>query len=218
MSTYYTKLGQAYIRGYLLSNGENVPADISISDYKQKIGKLYNFKKTDLSLLPRVKWIMGIIRSLYIESIIDFGSQRGAMLWPLMNEFENITFTAIDMDPDIYNYLNCVKKGGVNNLSPIKGDITDLKDLPDQSADLVIASEIFEHLKDPQKAADEAIRLSRYYVIVTVPRKDDDNPEHIQLFTESTLLGLFQDHKSRRVVNVKISVLSNNILAYVSLK
>ena len=217
MTSYFTDLCGAYIRGYLQSQGEEIPDTISIPKYKKSIDKLYNFKKTDLGLLPRVKWIMGILRGIYVESIIDFGSQRGALLWPLMDEFKHIDFTAVDLDPETYDYLMCVKNGGIDRITPVKGDITDLKEIEgEQKADLVIASEIFEHLEVPQKAAEEAIRLAKSYIVVTVPRKPDDNPEHIQLFTEETLSGLF--NHSNRVSGVKTTLLNNNITAFVTLK
>ena len=53
--------------------------------------------------------------------------------------------------------------------------------------------EVLEHIPDVASAVKNAVRLARRYVVVTVPNKPDDNPEHIHLLTKDLLTGLFND-------------------------
>ena len=49
----------------------------------------------------------------------------------------------------------------------------------------------FDMTRDPFSAMEAAVRLARRYVVVTVPSKPDNNPEHIHLLTKEKLTGLF---------------------------
>ena len=51
--------------------------------------------------------------------------------------------------------------------------------------------EVMEHIPDTEKAVKNAVRLARNYVIVSVPSKPDDNPEHIHLFSNEDLENHF---------------------------
>ena len=44
-----------------------------------------------------------------------------------------------------------------------------------------------------------AIRLARNYIVVSVPSKSDDNPEHIHLFSNEVLKNLFLENGCRSV-------------------
>src|SRR3990172_3737153 len=139
--TYHQELAIAYIKGYCFKNNiciDNIKDNELIHEAIKtlKLNKLHHFKIKDLTIIPRVKKVLDIIKSLDIQSVVDFGSQRGALLWTIMNEFPKMHYTAVDIDIDAVRYLNCVKDGGIN-LDVIHGDITNLKLLKDKSADLV---------------------------------------------------------------------------------
>ena len=55
--------------------------------------------------------------------------------------------------------------------------------LPDHSVDIVTLLEVLEHIPDVEKAV-AAVRMARKYVVVSVPSKEDNNPEHIHLLTK----------------------------------
>ena len=75
----------------------------------------------------------------------------------------------------------------------IKADITQpIKEIPNKSVDIVIASEILEHLNEPFKCILESVRIARKYIIITVPAKPDDNPQHIQYFRIKDMLQLLE--------------------------
>ena len=65
-------------------------------------------------------------------------------------------------------------------------------DAPDGAFDVVSLLEVLEHIPAVERAVRSAVRLARRYVVVTVPSKPDNNPEHIHLLTREKLTCLFR--------------------------
>lgn len=86
----------------------------------------------------------------------------------------------------------CLHSGGLANLHPIRADITRLNEA-DNSFDVVTMLEVMEHIPDTEAVVRQAVRLARNYIIVSVPSKPDDNPEHIHLFSAAGLMHLFDE-------------------------
>ena len=140
-----TFISLAYIKGYCSKNNIALPNinDDELIKYCRKelnIPKLHCFKNINDPPLIRVKKLIGFMKTISLSTVIDFGTQRGALLWPIMNAFPHINYVAVDLDPSIINYLNCVKNGGVSNLTVLNCDITKTIPLPDSSVDIVVAS------------------------------------------------------------------------------
>jgi len=57
----------------------------------------------------------------------------------------------------------------------------------DRSFDVITALEVIEHIPDTEKVISELFRVARKYVILSVPSKEDNNPEHIHYFTDEKL-------------------------------
>lgn len=164
----------------------------------------YCFKPKDPAILPRVRDVCGFLESVWPESVVDFGSQRGALLFPMMERFPHTHFTAVDRDPKYLAFLRCLERGlhgtePPDRLRVLDADVTGRVPLPDKSIDVVVLSEILEHLEHPALAVSEAYRLAARAIVATVPSKPDDNPEHIQLFSKSDLEKLFEGGKVRAI-------------------
>ena len=82
----------------------------------------------------------------------------------------------------------------ITNLTAALGDICDTS-IADKSYDIVTMLEVLEHVPKPLSAIRSAVRIAKKYVVVSVPSKPDNNPEHIHLFTKNMLTELF-DHAS----------------------
>lgn len=180
---YINHLLDAYRRGYELryANRQDAPER-----------KEYYFKaKEDLSRVQVVlSFLHGIVLAGQCNSLLDIGSGRGVFLFPLLREFPNLEVTSLDILPHRVDLLQCIHDGGIPNLHPMQADICSW-DAPDKSFDVVTMLEVLEHIPDVEAAARNAIRLARNYIIVSVPSKPDDNPEHIHLFSNEDLQELF---------------------------
>lgn len=200
----------------LISAADTTAADEKLIAAAVGVPHLHMFKVKDGAILQRLPKILGMIRSIQnrVKNVCDFGTQRGALLWPIMNEFPEFQVTAVDLDKRVCEELRMVSTGGLDTLTVLQADVTaPLPGITDKSFDLVLVSEILEHLVEPERAAREAVRLSRKFIIVSVPSKPDDNPEHIQLFTRESLQMLWL---SAGAATVKICTTPMNHIAFIT--
>ena len=202
----YSRLGAAAVRGHALRVGLTLPVRLGkpsldeLTDAqeaelwntgKEWALKLYRFKRGHEEL-PRVKQVLGFLKGVYPESLLDVGSGRGVFLFPFLNAFPQAKVTSIDILDRRVQFLEDIRQGGISNLTPMLADIC-TQPMPDKSADIVTMLEVLEHIPDVQAAVTAAVRIARRYVVVTVPSKPDDNPEHIHLLTKPVLMELFKN-------------------------
>lgn len=134
------------------------------------------------------------IKQLHPESILDVGAGEGFTLEALRlrkiaKKLEGIEYMdealtlAKKLHPEVH-----IKKGNIYEL-PYKAN----------SFDIIICTEVLEHLEEPDKALDELKRVTKKYIIISVPNeplftiqrilrgknvlKLGAHPEHIQHWT-----------------------------------
>lgn len=106
--------------------------------------------------------------------------------------------TSIDILPYRVELMQCLQDGGIVNLHPLLQDICKWN-APDKSFDVVTMLEVMEHIPDTDAVVKNAVRLAENYVIVSVPSKPDNNPEHIHLFSNDDLQQLFLENGCSKV-------------------
>ena len=205
-ATHYPILAAAAIRGHSIRRGHPLPPDLAHTplealtqlqlDALWEQGsawgvKLYRFKRGHEEL-PRVKQVLGFLRSVYPESLVDVGSGRGVFLFPFLEAFPQCRVTSLDILDHRVEFLEDIRSGGLERLEARKGDICN-QPLPDKCADVVTLLEVLEHIPEVSRAIHSAVRMARQYVVVTVPSKPDNNPEHIHLLTKDILTKLFRE-------------------------
>ena len=191
---YYTYLAAAYVRGMLPDAGGD---EAALVEAGRDAGlKLHRFKRT--AELPRVRAVIGMLHGLIPESLLDVGSGRGVFLWPLLDAFRALPVAAIDRDSTRIDHIEAVSRGGRAGLSAHVMDAAAMK-FGDREFDGVTVLEVLEHVEDPLAVAREAVRVSRRFVIASVPSRQDDNPEHIRLFDARSLSDLFGEAGASRV-------------------
>jgi SAM-dependent methyltransferase len=186
--SHYLWLAGAYARGALGRDDLDDAAAVAAAEAANV--RLHRFKRT--SGLPRVRRVIGALRGLGAIDLVDLGTGRGAFLWPVLDELRELRVTCVDTLDHRALDLERVRRGGVERLAAIRGDVRALP-LCDDAADVVTVLEVLEHLHDPAPAAAEALRVARAAVVATVPSHADDNPEHVQLFDGARLERLFLD-------------------------
>lgn len=61
---------------------------------------------------------------------------------------------------------------------------------PDRSFDTVVAGELIEHINDPQTLINEMKRIAKKRIIVSTPRLEFEDPEHVWEFELSDLVDM----------------------------
>ncbi len=129
------------------------------------------------------------------ESILEIGCGDGYLL-DYMRRKLNPGLIAAGMEPGIIEIRT--KYGLAGSFQAVGGSIYDLP-FDDDAFDLVMVPEVFEHLADPDRGLQEAVRVARRYVMASVPwepvwritnmargkylRDFGNTPDHVQHFT-----------------------------------
>jgi ubiquinone/menaquinone biosynthesis C-methylase UbiE len=190
---YYKGLAAAFVRGRLGPCGGDDESTIQIG--REQGLKIHKFKQTSL---PRVIKVLGILRGLMPQSLLDVGSGRGAFLWPLLDGFRDTPITAIDISRQRVSDILAVRAGGIQNLDAQIMNVCQLE-FPDNNFDVVTALEVIEHLEHPGMACSEIVRVARRFAILSVPSNPDNNPEHLQLFDKDILQTMIEEAGARSV-------------------
>jgi len=204
---YNLKPAAAWLRGHAVKTGVpeidpellEMPLEVltdeelfSIVEIGEKAGeKLYPFK-TGKAELPRVRQVLGFLHGIEFESLLDVGSGRGVFLLPFMEEFPQVQVTSLDLLDKRVIFLNELAAGGYSQLTAYNKNICD-QPFSENCFDVVTLLEVLEHIPEVDKAVAAAVKMAKKYVVVSVPSKEDDNPEHIHLLTKDILTNLFAE-------------------------
>ncbi len=174
-------------------NIENTELEVMIKMANRLSIKTHFLKRLDN---PRLLWAIGKLKGIWPGNILDIGSGNGYLLWYILENLPEADLFCTDKDK-----LKMKSISDVSNAARVNVDIScsDGEQLPykDNSFDAVTILEVLEHTKDPGRFIKEVLRVTRKWVIVSVPSKEDDNPEHIHLFTKNRLIELFNDAGGR---------------------
>lgn len=202
---YDLKPAAAWLRGHALGTGApfidkellEMPLEVltdaelsAIVEAGERAGqKLYPFK-TGKAELPRVRRVLSFLHGVEFETLLDVGSGRGVFLLPFLEEFPQVRVTSLELLEKRVIFLNELSAGGYSQLRAYNKNICG-QPFPDSSFDVVTLLEVLEHIPEVDKAVAAAVNMAKRYVVVSVPSKPDDNPEHIHLLTKDVLTDLF---------------------------
>ena len=137
-----------------------------IPGFKKKIKITYNYLKHTSNSKFRQwtienlnKALVGEIRFLKVNSIIDVGCGEGFTLERLRKEKVAKSLFGVDGS-------SIAIKLGKKLFPKLILKVQNIYDLPikDNSFDLVVCTEVLEHLKEPNKALKELVRVSKKYL------------------------------------------------------
>jgi len=110
--------------------------------------------------------LFAVIKPLRPIKVLDVGCGEGFTLKKLNEKKIGKTITGID------NSLSAIELGKklYPELNLARGDVYKL-DFSDNEFDLVICTEVLEHLEFPEKAVEEIKRVSKKYIVFSVPNE-----------------------------------------------
>jgi len=204
---YYTHPLRAFVHTHL--QDPTIKDEDLLSRAQSQGLKIHKFKRS--SILPRVKKTLGFLYAFAPTELLDIGSGRGTFLWPLLDAFPELPVHCVELSDQRYTDLVAVAKGGVSQLHAHQMDVCQLA-FPNNHFDGLTFLEVLEHLENPQAAAKEAVRVARRFILLSVPSKPDNNPEHIQFFQPNDLHEIFMaagatSVKVQHVLNHRVAVI-----------
>ena len=99
-------------------------------------------------------------------SMLDVGAGEGDAYQFLSPQTTARGVTAMEINPACFARMAKIAP----TLTPIEGTIYKIP-FEDKSFDTVLCSEVLEHLEDPDKGLQELLRVSRKWVVISVPRE-----------------------------------------------
>ncbi len=115
--------------------------------------------------------ILRILDRIRFTSILDVGSADGYGLALVRHLFKVRAF-GFDLSDRAL-----VRAGEMYRLSGVCGDAHNLP-FTDNAVDVVLASEVLEHVLDPDHCIRELLRVARKWVILSTPRASNDSDVH----------------------------------------
>lgn len=166
-----------------MSIGKNKHKSTNLAKHttKNPIGRFFlnNFLKT----------VIKTTKPLNIETVLDAGCGEGFTLDRLQREKIGKVFEGIEYDSEAVTLANEMYP----KLKIKKGDIYKLP-FKNNSFDLVICTEVLEHLENPKKAYRELLRVSRKYVLISVPNEPFFTIQRMARFQNILHLGAHPEH------------------------
>ncbi len=110
------------------------------------------------------KKITQAIADLHPTNVLELGCGEGFLLEQIHRRLPDVTLLGLDtLDQALINGRRLFP-----HLKLESGDIYDIKQ-PNNSWDVVVASEVLEHLEHPDRALHELRRVAKKYVVLSVP-------------------------------------------------
>jgi 2-polyprenyl-3-methyl-5-hydroxy-6-metoxy-1,4-benzoquinol methylase len=138
-----------------------------------------------------------VLGSVQPQSVLEMGCGEGFLLTSIKKQFPNIPL----LGQDNLDVALAAGKEIFPDLDLQHGDIYHINQ-PDHSWDVVIASEVLEHLDHPDAAIKEMKRVAKRYLLLSVPHEPlfrgsnllrgrhltrlGNHPEHINLWTRAS--------------------------------
>jgi 2-polyprenyl-3-methyl-5-hydroxy-6-metoxy-1,4-benzoquinol methylase len=151
--------------------------------------------------------IFAFVQQADPDSILDAGCGEGFGVHDLAERDASLDLTGIDLDEDAVAYAEA-RFGEVASFD--QGSILDLP-YGDDTRDLVLCSEVLEHLADPGAAIAELKRVARTHVLITVPLEPyfqalndvaqwlgiSGDPGHVQFWGHTAFRAFVEAHFDR---------------------
>ncbi|HBA85244.1 MAG TPA: class I SAM-dependent methyltransferase [Verrucomicrobia bacterium] len=146
-------------------NLENNARKIQHQYYTQRAEEYDSRHLPDQAHEFALTWLVGLLGHYNITSILDVGSGTGRVIRKLRNHRVNSSLYVLGIEP-VEALREQAYKQGIGKDELIDGDATELK-FPDGSFDLVCEFGALHHMRQPDKAIAEMLRVSRKAIFIS---------------------------------------------------
>lgn len=221
--SYYSKLVAALIRGTLGEKDSQEThfskrlEDLTIDEINALIS-LGVKNNLPIGLLtrdpenPHIVKIMGVLRGIQPDHLLDIGFSRSKFIWQVLDNFHFLTTTSVDIDKTYTKEVSKIHEGGFTNLRSKDINGNELNAFVKNQFDVVTAVDVLPFIDDYEAALKEICRIAVRFIIIAVPTKSTNKSKHE--FTEEKLREIFE---SQDVHQLKFEYV-NDILILIARK
>ena len=148
--------------------------------------------------------VYALLNTTEASLVLDAGCGEGFVTDYLARQDPDLRLTGVDLSEDAIAYA---KEHFGDRATFRTGSIYKLP-FSDNSFDVIVCSEVLEHLDEPVRAIEEMKRVARSHVLITVPREPYFNwlnvigqrlgispdPGHVNFWTKSTFQDFINVH------------------------
>lgn len=165
--------------------------------------------------------IVSLVKEVNPKTVLDVGCGEGIIIRTLLHKFGNMNIEGVDAH---VKSLEIAKS--LNPLTQFLGGSISSLPLQDDSYDLVLCNEVLEHLQEPGAALREVNRVSRKFILLSVPNEPlwrmgnmlrfkywsrlGNTPAHLQHWTPFAFRAMVSEFV--HVVKMKIPILWTMLL------
>lgn len=110
--------------------------------------------------------LISMVSTLELSSVLEVGCGEGLVLRQLDNILPGLPMIGLDVDAELLNAAKAI----LPHAAYIEGSIYSLP-LPTRSYDVVVCTEVLEHLEEPHTALQEVARVAGRYCLFSVPHE-----------------------------------------------
>ncbi len=155
--------------------------------------------------------IIRVFPNKSFQRVIDIGCGDGYLLYKIREKLPQASLYGLDVS---HGRINTTKEN-VPSTFLLRGDVHFLP-FPNNIFDLVICSELLEHVEYYTKMIDELIRISKGYIIISVPNElrlvrvmcprcktKHYLDGHVHFFTDNKLKNIFQQRSDISIKRIR---------------
>ncbi len=156
---------------------------------------------------PEVTKVMGFLRGIQPDNLLDICAPDGSFIWRIMDEFRFLPATLMDISDAYTEMAKFMHKGGFANIKGQSAEILDMSCFSNEQFDVVTALDVLQHVSEGEKAIFEICRVAKRFIICVVPLTKD--AQHKSHYSEQMMRNAF---KKRDIHQFRVEAVRNSLV------